>query len=63
MVEYINKTKLLEELKQHMELAYRRYVDKPSNSPCYVRYREQYAERVALIDIIKTMPTVSIDGK
>lgn len=42
--------KRLEELK---ELAYKRYMDCPLSSPCYVRYQTQYTERKTCSEIVK----------
>lgn len=45
--------KIVEELEEKVELAHKRYVDCPVNSPCYERYRTQYNERRMCLDIVK----------
>ena len=45
--------KVVECLEEKVELAHKRYVDCPVNSPCYERYRTQYNERRMCLDIVK----------
>ena len=45
--------KVVEQLEEKTELAYRRYMDCPSYSPCFERYRTQYAERKMCLEIVK----------
>lgn len=45
--------KVMEQLEEKMQLAYRRYTDCPSYSPCFERYRTQYAERKMCLEIVK----------
>ena len=44
---------VLKELREKTELAYRRYMDCPVESPCYVRYQTQYYERRACLEIVE----------
>lgn len=46
--------KIVEELEEKVELAHKRYVDCPVNSPCYERYRTQYNERRMCLDIVES---------
>lgn len=41
MDEYIDKSALYEKIAQLEELARNRYLETPSNSPCYSRYMAQ----------------------
>lgn len=45
--------KVVECLEEKVELAHKRYVDCPVNSPCYERYRTQYNERRMCLDIVE----------
>ena len=45
--------KVVEQLEEKAELAYRRYMDCPPNSPCFSRYRMQYEERKMCLEIVK----------
>jgi len=45
--------KVVEQLEEKAELAYRRYMDCPPNSPCFSRYRTQYEERKMCLEIVK----------
>ena len=45
--------KVVEQLEEKVELAYRRYMDCPSYSPCFVRYQSQYQERKMCLEIVK----------
>ena len=45
--------KVVEQLEEKTELAYRRYMDCPSYSLCFERYRTQYAERKMCLEIVK----------
>ena len=44
---------VLEELRERKELAYRRYMDCPADSPCYIRYQQQYYERKMCLEIVE----------
>lgn len=44
---------VVECLEEKVELAHKRYVDCPVNSPCYERYRTQYNERRMCLDIVE----------
>ena len=44
---------VLKELREKTELAYRRYIDCPAESPCYVRYQTQYYERKRCLEIVE----------
>ena len=48
-----NVEKVVECLEEKVELAHKRYVDCPVNSPCYERYRTQYNERRMCLDIVE----------
>lgn len=52
MAEYIDKSALYEKIAQLEELARNRYLETPSNSPCYSRYMAQLNERTAFKHII-----------
>lgn len=52
MAEYIDKSALYEEIAQLEELARDRYLETPSNSPCYSRYMAQLNERTSFKHII-----------
>lgn len=43
----------IEQLEEKTKLAYKRYTDTPSNSPCYIRYQTQYYERKQILDFMK----------
>lgn len=45
--------KVVEQLEEKTELAYRRYMDCPSYSPCSEKYRTQYMERKMCLEIVK----------
>lgn len=45
--------KVMEFLEEREQLAYKRYIDTPYNSPCYVRYQTQYIERKQILDFMK----------
>lgn len=45
--------KVLEQLKEKVELAYKRYMDCDPYSPCFSRYRSQYYEREMCLEIVK----------
>ena len=45
--------KVMKFLEEREQLAYKRYMDTPSNSPCYVRYQTQYYERKQILDFMK----------
>ena len=52
MAEYIDKSALYEKIAQLEELARNRYLETPSNSPCYSRYMAQLIERTDFKHII-----------
>ena len=52
MAEYIDKSALYEEIAQLEEISRDRYLETPSNSPCYSRYMAQLNERTAFKHII-----------
>ena len=45
--------KVVEQLEEKTELAYRRYMDCPRNSPCYERYQTQYTQRKMCLELVK----------
>lgn len=45
--------KVMKFLEEREQLTYKRYMDTPSNSPCYVRYQTQYYERKQILDFMK----------
>lgn len=45
--------KVVEQLKEKVELAYKRYMDCDPYSPCFSRYRSQYYEREMCFEIVK----------
>ena len=45
--------KVVEQLKEKVELAYKRYMDCDPYSPCFSRYRSQYYEREMCLEIVK----------
>lgn len=45
--------KVVEQLEEKVQLAYRRYMDCPSYSPCFERYQTQYMERKMCLEIVK----------
>lgn len=45
--------KVVEQLKEKVELAYKRYMDCDLYSPCFSRYRSQYYEREMCFEIVK----------
>lgn len=45
--------KKIEQLEERTQLAYKRYIDTPCNSPCYVRYQTQYYERKQILDFMR----------
>ena len=61
----IDADKILETMKKQLdmqnpclpihltEMAYRRYIDCPAESPCYVRYQTQYYERKRCLEIVE----------
>lgn len=53
--------KVVEQLEEKAELAYRRYMDCPPNSPCFSRYRTQYEERKMCLEIVKGSGVNDID--
>ena len=57
MAEYIDKNALYEKIAQLEELARDRYLETPSNSPCYSRYMAQLNERTAFKHIIADFPS------
>lgn len=44
---------VVQQLEEKAELAYKRYMDCPSNIPCFARYRAQYEEREMCLEIVK----------
>ncbi|MCI8332632.1 MAG: hypothetical protein HFE78_07390 [Clostridiales bacterium] len=62
MGKYIEKASLLAELKRLTGLAYDRYLDTPTVSPCSERYYAQYSERAALKDMVEHFPTAEESG-
>lgn len=60
MSEYINKSKLYEKVAELEDLARQRFLDTPSTSPCYERYREQLNERTALKHLVADFPTENV---
>lgn len=45
--------KVVEQLEEKTELAYRRYMDCPRNSPCYERYQTQYTQRKMCLELVR----------
>lgn len=45
--------KVVKQLEEKVAMAYRRYTDCPSYSPCYERYWTQYNERKMCLEIVK----------
>lgn len=60
MAEYIDKSALYEKIAQLEELARDRYLETPSNSPCYSRYMTQLNERTTFKHLIADFPTVDV---
>lgn len=60
MAEYIDKNALYEKIAQLEELARNRYLETPSNSPCYSRYMAQLNERTAFKHIIADFPSADV---
>lgn len=60
MTEYIDKSALYEKIAQLEELARNRYLETPSNSPCYSRYMSQLNERTAFKHIIEDFPSADV---
>ena len=60
MDEYIDKSALYEKITQLEELARNRYLDTPSNSPCYSRYMAQFNERTAFKHIIADFSSADV---
>lgn len=60
MSEYIEKSKLYKKIAELENLAIRRYLDTPTNSPCYERYSTQSSERTALKHLIADFPTEDV---
>ena len=56
--EYIDKAELYKEIAKLEELARKRYLDTPNNSPAYPRYIAQMDERTALKHLIADFPTI-----
>ena len=54
----ISREALKKQVKELLELAVKRVVDTPNNSPCYRMYVAQENERARLIDLIDNAPTV-----
>lgn len=44
---------VVEQLEEKTELAYRRYMDCPRNSPCYERYQTQYTQRKMCLELVR----------
>lgn len=59
MAELIDKSALYNKVAELEELAFRRTIDTPTNSPCYIRYVSQLNERTALKHLISDAQTVT----
>ena len=60
MSEYIDKSALYEKIAQLEELARNRYLETPSNSPCYSRYMTQLNERTTFKHIVADFPAADV---
>ena len=60
MSEYIDKSALYEKIAQLEELARDRYLETPSNSPCYSRYMTQLNERTTFKHIVSDFPAADV---
>lgn len=60
MDEYIDKSALYDKIAQLEDLARNRYLETPSNSPCYSRYMAQLNERTAFKHIIADSPSADV---
>ena len=59
--EYIDKSALYEKIAQLEKLARNRYLETPSNSPCYSRYMTQLNERTYFKHIIADFPAADVE--